>query len=480
MRLRVLVILGALLCLIAVILSVLLLRNISSTTTQDVQLSRLAAMNRFVQLASFTQNPADYSALQLEMDTYSEIFDEGLIINIGGKQLSSGNIDPLDPAVSGAIRAASINLEQTALPTISPFSETSEILARPFGNATQVLGSVILQANLDTARSTILRSWSIVVAATLSACAGMLLLADRLSTWVLRPVQQLIRAVTDLARTQKPSPLQEAGPPELRALARSFGEMAQSVSDSLTQQRELIAETSHQLRNPIAALRLRVDLMKLRLGEQTASSEVAAVEKELQRMESLIDSVLLLASAEHRVSEAQSISTHADFTQKSASIPAAEMLREEIERHTARASQVQAELVLVLHNNSDGEVFVYCNEYELQTMLEELIANALKYAPGKPIELALHPKSDSVEFTIRDHGPGLPPDELGMVTQRFWRAEATRQRPGTGLGTSIVDSLARANNGSLRIENAQGGGLRAILKLPRSRGKRIVDGRDVD
>ncbi len=467
MRLRVLAVLGALLCFIAVILSVLLLRSISSTTTQDVQLSRLAAMNRFVQLASFDNDPLDIGTLQLEMDTYSELFDEGLIINIGGRQLSSGNIDPLDPVVSSAMRDASINLEQTELSDISPFSSSTAVLARPFGDATQVLGSVILQANLEPARSTILRGWSIVVIATLSACAGLLLLADRLSTWVLRPVQQLIRAVSELARTQKPRPLQAAGPPELRALSRSFGQMAQSVTDSLEQQRELIAETSHQLRNPIAALRLRVDLLKMRLGEQAPSGEVAAVEKELRRMENLIDSVLLLASAEHRVSEANSYSNAQTLETDTTSLPAAAMLRDEIERHTARAAQLKTPLLLKIPQQDPDEIYVECNEYELQMMLEELISNALKYAAGAPIELELTAASRTVEIAIRDYGKGLPEADLALVSRRYWRAEPAGQIAGTGLGMAIVQSLAKANKGMLSVENAVGGGLRAALQLPR-------------
>jgi len=468
MRLRVLVILGALLCLIAVLLSVFMLRNISSTTTQEVQLTRSAAMNRFVQLATHATNTSDLGTLQLEMDTYSELFDEPVLVNIGRQQLSSGGIDPRDPEVSSLIRSASLNLEETELPLIRPLESSSALMSRPFGNATQVLGSVIMEVNLDTARSTILRSWSLVIAATISACAALLLLANRLSTWVLRPVQQLIRAVTELARTQKPSPLQEAGPPELRALSRSFGEMAQSVSKSLSQQRELIAETSHQLRNPIAALRLRVDLLKLRLGDQAQGSEIIAVDKELQRMESLIDAVLSLASAEHRASASQAISADDPEEKEVQPVPAASMLREETERQRVRSIQVNTPLIMIDADGWDNEASVECNEFELQMMLEELITNALKYAQGKPVELNLQLTASDVEFCIRDHGPGLHADEIKLVTKRFWRSEGSRIQPGTGLGMSIVSSLAQANHGSLFVQNAEGSGLLVRLVLPRS------------
>ncbi|MCZ4151298.1 two-component sensor histidine kinase, partial [Escherichia coli] len=128
----------------------------------------------------------------------------------------------------------------------------------------------------------------------------LLLLADRLTSWVLRQVHRLNDAVNDIAQHQAPVHLEEQGPPELRQLSRSLSRMAQTMAESLDQQQQLIAETSHQLRNPVAALRLRVDLLKMRLGEQADPAGVHAVESELDRVETLLDGVMCLASAEHR------------------------------------------------------------------------------------------------------------------------------------------------------------------------------------
>ncbi len=460
MRLRVLGVLGSLLCLIAAILSMLLLQSISRNTTQDIQLSRLASVNRFVELGTYAQDATDHEELQLEMDAYSELFGEGLLISLGGLQFTSGGIDPLDPEVGAVQRRAALNLDQTGIEPISPFSEDAALIARPFGNSTQVLGSVVMEVNLDGARQAILQSWGAVVLVSLSVCAGMLLLAERLSAWVLRPVHRLSDAVAELATTQSPTPLQEAGPPELRALSRSFQHMAQSVADSLAQQRELIAETSHQLRNPIAALRLRVDLLKLRLGEQAEPEGVAAVERELERVETLLDGVLRLASAEHRLSERSAGTPAAPDT-----VVPARLLTEEVERQSVAARERGMQLRLDLDAPGSLAARAQCNGFELQQMIAEVLENCFKYASGRPVDLSVEDRGRSVDLVIRDYGPGLAAHELSAAAERFWRAESSRQSPGTGLGMAIVDRLVRANGGELLLQAPEGGGLQVTLRL---------------
>lgn len=464
MRLRVLGVLGSLLCLIAVILGTLMLQSISRNTTQDVQLSRLASVNRFVELGTHAQDATDHEELQLEMDAYSQLFDEGLLISLGGLQFTSGGIDPLDPQVDAVRRRAALNLDQTGIPQISPFSEEPALIARPFGNSTQVLGSVVMEVNLDDARQAILQSWGAVVLVSLSVCAGMLLLAERLTAWVLRPVHRLSDAVAELASTQIPAPLQEAGPPELRALSRSFENMAQIVTDSLAQQRELIAETSHQLRNPIAALRLRVDLLKMRLGEKADPDGVAAVERELERVEMLLDGVLRLASAEHRLSERSAGGAVPAGADAGTVIPA-RLLTEEVERQSAAARERGMLLRLDLDAPGSRTARALCNGFELQQMIAEVLENCFKYASGSQVDLSVAARGSVVDVVIRDHGPGLPAAELEAATERFWRAETSRQSPGTGLGMAIVDRLVRANGGELLLEIAAGGGLQVTLRL---------------
>ncbi|GAA2956520.1 sensor histidine kinase [Glutamicibacter bergerei] len=464
MRRRVILILGSLLALLVIIVSGVLMQNASVDATQQLRLTRAASLNRFVQLAASLD--ADHGKLQQEMDTYSQLYNEGLLIRMDQQTFTSGSIDPRDPQVQQVVENTELNLGHTDIDTINPLSNDKSLIARPYGNSTQVLGAVIMQVNLDSARELVLQRWVLVVLVSLTAGSALLLLADRVTTWVLRPIHRLNEATKALAATKTAAPLEAAGPPELRELARSFSTMAQVMTASLAQQRELIAETSHQLRNPVAALRLRVDLLKMRLGDEADPQGVRAVEKELRRVETLLDAVLRLASADHRLSELTAGTTLATGVADSAPVPVRDLLIEEIERRTESARNTGTELLF--NSGQETEFWVSCNEFELQQMIAELYENCLKYAPGAPVLTSLTATEQIVEIIIRDHGPGLRTKDLALVTERFWRADPTGASPGTGLGMAIVERLAQANGGELIVEAGVGGGLQMRLLLLRS------------
>ncbi|WIV45538.1 sensor histidine kinase [Glutamicibacter nicotianae] len=467
MRLRVLGILGTLLLAIVAIASAMLLQSVSRDATADLQLNRISALNRFVQLATHADLNSDMSLLQLEMDTYSDLYGEGLLINLGQRQLVSGSIDPQDPEVAQAVRNAELNLGLLQLPPIDPFSDATALLSQPFGNSAQVLGSVTMQVNLETARTKVLEKSSVLWLMVISLGAGLLLLADRLTSWVLRPVHRLNDAVNDIAQHQAPVHLEEQGPPELRQLSRSLSRMAQTMAESLDQQQQLIAETSHQLRNPVAALRLRVDLLKMRLGEQADPAGVHAVESELDRVETLLDGVMRLASAEHRLTEQRAGDALPDAAVRGQQIDVGQMLAEEVERQSEAARLLGNQLVLDASATSEPEAIAWCNGFDLQQMLAELVENAFKYAPGSSIVMGLELHQRTIEIQIQDHGPGMSAAEMENAADRFWRAEQVRHRPGTGLGLAIVDRLARVNAGGLTLESSPGQGLKATISLPR-------------
>src|SRR5699024_8250595 len=200
------------------------------------QLNRLSSLNRFVHLASQADRHNDLSMLQLEMDTYSDLYGEGLLVTIGQQQLVSGPIDPANPEVAGTVRNDELNLGLNQIPAIDPFSSSSALLSQPFGNSAQVLGSVTMQVNLETARAKVLEKSSLLWLVVVAIGAGLLLLTNRVTSWVLRPVHRLNNAVNDIARHQAPVRLEEQGPPELRELARSLSEMARTLANSLKQQ----------------------------------------------------------------------------------------------------------------------------------------------------------------------------------------------------------------------------------------------------
>lgn len=463
MRLRVLGVLGALLAILVAVICVVLLQSVSRAATQDLQFNRLDSLNRFVQLAMEAEAESDHDRLLTEMHSYSNLFDEGLVVRVGNTVLTSGDLVSTDPHVAPVLHSAGLNIARTDLPTVNPFESGTELLARPIGNSSQVLGAVILEVDPGPTRDRILTGWLLVVGTALLATVVLVGLAWWVTSWVLRPIHRLNMAVQDFASTGTPKRLPEDGPPELRQLQRSFSSMSAVVTESLSAQRELIAETSHQLRNPIAALRLRVDLLKLKLGNSQPAA-IEAVEHELDSVERLLSSVLRLASAEHRASERAARAGTQLMADSETVIDPLEVLSEEVERITARARALATPVRLV--NDSTSELRIACNGFELAQMVGELLTNALKYGPGAPVEIGLKAHLGQVLITVRDRGPGLEPQELKDAGTRFWRSNKYRHNEGTGLGLTIVGRLAEANHGVLELSSPAGGGLLAALKFP--------------
>jgi signal transduction histidine kinase len=277
------------LCLLVVLLvSGTILGSAARELTQEVQINRAASLNRLAQVAFDAAADGDTVRLQREMDTYSTLYGEGIVVRLQQGILRSGGLSEERADVQDALSRAGLNVSDTALARLEPFGSGSELIFRSFGSASQVLGGVVMDVDLDTARQKLRERWLLVGAAAVALAAVLLLGAARVTGWVLRPVLRLNSAVTELARTGRAGRLPEDGPPELRELSRSFTAMARTVSDSIESQRQLIADTSHQLRNPIGALRLRLDVLQLELKTAREHDAADAVMGELERVEEIL------------------------------------------------------------------------------------------------------------------------------------------------------------------------------------------------
>ncbi len=467
MKLRVLGILSVLAVLIVIIASNAILTSAGRELTQELQINRAASLNRLAQVAFDAASAGETAQLQAEMDRYSELYGEGVLIRLQQGTLRSGGLSEDRPDVRDAAVRANLNLNDTTLTPLQPFGPSSEVISRSFGSASQVLGEAVLEVNLDGARQKLRERWLIVAFAAAALAAALLLGAASVTRWVLRPVNRLNAAVTELEATGRTGGLPEDGPPELRELSRSFTTMAQTVSNSLESQRQLIADTSHELRNPVGALRLRIDLLQLELKTAREHDAAAGVLAELERVEEILDGVLKLAAAEHRASE-DSARGPLGTTSRAAQAPLDPypVLQEEAERAGPAAQRSGASILL--QYPPAPAVHIACNSAELAQMVGELLNNAIKYAPGAHISVAACARQGTVAIEVSDDGPGLSADERTAATSRFWRSPVHRTTRGTGLGMTIVDKLAAANGGRLVLAEATPHGLIARLEFPRA------------
>jgi signal transduction histidine kinase len=464
-RLRVLGVLSVLCLLVVFLVSGTILGSAARELTQEVQINRAASLNRLAQVAFDAANDGDTVRLQREMDTYSSLYGEGIVVRLQQGILRSGGLSEERTDVQEALSLAGLNVSDTDLAPLEPFGSGSELIFRSFGSASQVLGGVVLDVDLDTARNKLRGRWLGVAVAAVALAAVLLLAAARVTGWVLRPVLRLNSAVTELAKTGRAGRLPEDGPPELRELSRSFTAMARTVSASIESQRQLIADTSHQLRNPIGALRLRLDVLQLELKNAREHDAAASAVAELERVEEILDGVLKLAAAEHRASEDSARSFSSPGVRPPADpVDPYPVLQGEVERAAPAAERAGCRLVLLPPPSPPA--LVACHPAELAQMAGELLTNAVKYAPGATVTAAVRVRAGTATVEITDDGPGLSEQERADAATRFWRSPRHSSVRGTGLGITIVGELAAANGGRLVLAPATPQGLSARLEFP--------------
>ncbi|MFE4080019.1 ATP-binding protein [Paenarthrobacter sp. YIM B13468] len=462
MKIRVLAILSVISVLIVVTVSSVILTSAGRELTQELQINRVTSLNRFAQLANDASSDNDTTQLQREMDRYSELYGEGILVRLQQQTVRSGDLREDRAEVRDALNRASLNLSDTTLSPIRPFGSGTEVISRSFGTASQVLGEAVLEVNPEAAREKLRERWLVVGLAAVALGALLLLAAARITGWVLRPVHRLSLAVHELETTGKTSHLPDAGPPELRELSRSFTAMANTVTESIDSQRQLIADTSHELRNPVGALRLRIDLLQLALKSEPEKAAAAGVVAELERVEAILDGVLKLATAEHRAFEGSARADQEAVHKHHSVIDPFPILQGEVERAMPAAERAGSVITLAQPEQS---LHLACNPDELAHMVGELLTNAIKYAPGSRITVATNQTKGGLAVVVSDDGPGLSAEQRTASTTRFWRAPQHSKISGNGLGMTIVDRLAQANDAELVLEGRHPHGLTARLEF---------------
>lgn len=420
--------------------------SIADARTQQLQLQRTGAVEQVVQRArAVLGGSGSAAALERYLQRFHSTYGEAVLVaDASGERLAESGGIPSDSATERAVTTALRGLPQRTLPTVLPWSPDSALVAQPIATAGSAAeGAVVLRVDQTSAKRDVLSGW-ILAGVVGGALLIALLLASNLWTrWVIRPVLALDAATRAVSEHRGFDATAVTGPPELRRLAASFERMAREVEEALEQQRGLVADASHQLRNPLAAIRLRVD--GLPREDPGARSEVEAVEGDLDRLESTVDRMLVLADAEHRANAEPSRSAAPSRCTVSAA-GLAEPYR----------PALGAAAIDLLASSAEAELPF--RRGDLEEMVEILIDNARKYA-GPGTRLRIEVRASPAELVVADSGAGLSEAELARVGTRFWRSEVHRALPGTGLGYAIVEQLARANGACVEVSRAPEGGL---------------------
>ena len=325
-------------------------------------------------------------------------------------------------------------------------------VATPVVREGDVVAVVLVESPTGPLRERVVRGWLLIAAGETAAMIVAVLLAVRLTEWVLRPVRTLDRATHDIATGRMNARVAPGGgPPELQRLAGSFNEMADHVVLALDQQKAFVADASHQLRNPLAALMLRVELLGLELPDGR-DEELGAVREEGVRLARVLDDLLGLATAEHARPEPEPTD-----------LAALVIARIDAWRPVAVRRGVDL--------GWDGPPLALgmADPIGFGSALDAVLDNALKFSPaGGRVRLLVAARREDVAVTVSDSGPGLTEEELARAGDRFWRSPRHQNVDGSGLGLSIARTLLLAGGGELSFAPVEPTGLAVTLAVPRS------------
>jgi len=279
--------------------------------------------------------------------------------------------------------------------------------------------------------------WQFAVAAGIFSL--MALTMSALFAWrINRPLRELRVAAGKLGRGERPAPLPELGPLEVKELSASFNRMLTDLDTNERERDVMLAGISHDLRTPLARLRLGVEMMQDASLQDGMREDVDDIERILGQFIAYSRGL----GGEDAV----------------ASDPA-ELARSVAARYAREKCDIDLDL-------GDDLPLIQCRPLALTRAMTNLIDNARRYG-RPPLALRLAREGEHVVFEVSDHGPGIPPDQLADALKPFHRLDAARRADGgSGLGFAIVERIARLHGGSLTLTNLPEGGLIARLRLP--------------
>ncbi|MBY8886034.1 HAMP domain-containing histidine kinase [Streptomyces sp. PTM05] len=319
--------------------------------------------------------------------------------------------------------------------------------AVPVGETDDTVGVAVLSRSADPLDDRIDDMWlrlGLIATGGLAAAVGVSLLLGR---WVGRPVHAVAASARKLGEGSLDARApQVSGPPEVRQLAAAFNTMAARTEALVHGHRAVVADVSHQLRTPLAALRLRLDLLATGADRATAE-ELVRAQEEIARLSRLVDGLLAVARAEN--ASPRPVPVRAD----------------EVAAERVRAWEpVARERGVTLVARCAPRLSAYLGPGDLEQVLDNLIANSLDAVPaGSTVSVDGTRRQDRVVLRVVDDGPGMSAQARESAFRRFGNPQAT----GTGLGLAIVHRLVTAVGGTAELLPTPGGGLTVRLTLPR-------------
>ncbi|GIE93020.1 sensor histidine kinase [Paractinoplanes rishiriensis] len=356
----------------------------------------------------------------------------------GATPLPAGD---LHAVLAGQVQISSGMTEVAGVPMMS--------VAVPLHPGNRAQGALRVSVPTAAMNARIHQFWYVLAIVAVSVLACGALVAVGLARWIGRPVRLLERATRNLADgAAAPAAPAVTGPPELRRLAATLDATATRLQDLIAAQRSFVGHASHQLKTPLAALRLRLENLEPDVAAGGEANLRAAL-VETDRLATLVDTLLAMTRAEHTSQPSEPVAV-ADAAGERAAVwrPVAE------------------DRGVTLTVRGPDDLWVRAIPGALDQILDNLLSNALNIAPaGSTIAVTWRVVAGLVEVHVVDAGAGLTDDQRDQALQPFWRAPGAA-KGGTGLGLALVRKLAEASGGRVRLDAAEPTGVDAVVVLP--------------
>jgi signal transduction histidine kinase len=328
----------------------------------------------------------------------------------------------------------------------------SLLVLRPAYSGSRIVGVAVVQRAAHPLNEQIADLW---LGLSLAALVAMLLAATlsiALARWVGAPLRRLDATADRFGAGELTARAStRMGPPETRHLASTFNDMAGRLETLIGGHRTLVADISHQLRTPLAALRLRLELLHDDV-DSTAADELDGALDEISRLSRLVDGLLAVARAEH--TEPAPVS-----------VDLARLVMDRVAIWSPLAQERHIRLVA-----SSSPAHVAATAGHLEQVLDNLLANALDVTPADGlITVSTRRHHHRVRLEVIDSGPGMTPAQRAQAFRRFWTqptdSPSRDSSSGSGLGLAIVYRLITVDGGTIQLANVPGLGLAVQIDL---------------
>lgn len=336
----------------------------------------------------------------------------------------------------------------------TPFSEIRDSIdlghdimatAVPIQDEQRLVGAVRITRSVQQANDNVRNVTLGLAAIGIAALVAGMLLAFGLAGSLSRPLTRLAAAARRLGEGDLSARAGDvSGASEVEELGQSFDEMADRLERSAQAQREFVANASHQLRTPLTAMKLRLEGAIAEAADEELRGRLEAADREVDRLSGIVDRLLVMA---REIEEGISASVD---------------LREAVDRAVIRWNERAGQRDSTVVAQGDGGS-ARVDPTDLDQILDNLLDNATAYAPGE-VTIESGGSNGRVFVAVRDRGPGIAPQDLARVTERFYRGRGVPSG-GSGLGLAIARQLVEKWGGTLDVQSAHGEGTRVEVRL---------------